>query len=487
MRIGVIGGGISGLTVGALTGQAGHEVVVFEASREWGGCAGKFKRGDYLFPAGATLGMGFERGGIHTRVLERLDEEVDVRLLDEVMQIEFDDQQIVYYQEREKFMDELTNHFPQHRDGIMTFYQEMWRDFETIRPLFERLPALPFRSRQDIIHALKGIRFKHGRVLPKLNRPLGKTLRAHGLNDTPFERVIDGILLDSLQTEAKDATHLLAAVALSIYHEGAFYVDGGLFQLAHALERAVTKYGGETRLGREIRTVERIADGWLLTDRRGRMEIVDTVVSSIPLKGTVKLLGGEVERTFRRQYQRFLHREQWGTFSLYIVLPESVCFGKPLFRQIYHDSLSTGHAFISMSDHNDQLRTERPERTITVSTHIDLKEWEGWKDRSVYEKLESEWTERLIQVVKTAYPEWDGSPTLALPGGPGAWVKYTKRPNGAVGGYRQTPNQALFQAASYRTDLPQFFVCGDTVFPGAGTIGAMTSGIHVARALGVKI
>lgn len=38
----VIGGGIGGLTAGALLAKHDYEVTVLEASREWGGCAGKF-------------------------------------------------------------------------------------------------------------------------------------------------------------------------------------------------------------------------------------------------------------------------------------------------------------------------------------------------------------------------------------------------------------------------------------------------------------
>lgn len=102
-----------------------------------------------------------------------------------------------------------------------------------------------------------------------------------------------------------------------------------------------------------------------------------------------------------------------------------------------------------MSAPDDVLRTEKPERTITVSTHIDLSEWQHWKDRAAYEKLEQDWTNRLVDVVATAFPAWDRESSLLLPGGPGAWVKYTKRPHGAVGGYAQTPSQALFRAASY--------------------------------------
>ncbi len=37
MKIGVIGGGVAGLTAAALAQQRGHDVIVLEASREvWG-------------------------------------------------------------------------------------------------------------------------------------------------------------------------------------------------------------------------------------------------------------------------------------------------------------------------------------------------------------------------------------------------------------------------------------------------------------------
>lgn len=487
MKIGVIGGGIAGLTAAALATTSGHDVTVFESSREWGGCAGKFDRGDYRFPAGATLGMGLERGGLHRRVLDYVNESVKVEKLEEVMHVHLIDRTVVYYQERRMFLDELRLKFPESEAKIDSFLQEMWTDFETIRPLFERLPALPFKTIEDALTAIRGFRPNQVTVLKKLYRPLHDTLKRHQLNETPFERFIDGILLDSLQTGAREASHLLAAVALSIYHEGAFYVEGGLYTLAHALDRSIRAAGGKTLLGRQIVKVERVSDGWLLTDRRGRLDLVDVVVAAIPLEATKRLLNGADEQRFTRQYRRQLKQSQWGTFSLYVTLPESVCTNKPLFQQVYTNDLPSGHAFISMSAANDSLRTKRPERTVTVSTHIDLSDWDDWKDRATYEKLESIWTERLVSAVKQVFPDWTGESSILLPGGPGAWVKYTRRPHGAVGGYAQTPGQSLFHAASYRTPLPNFFVCGDTVFPGAGTVGAMTSGLHVGRALGAKL
>jgi len=64
----VVGGGIGGLTAGAMLAQEGCKVTILEASREWGGCAGKFQRNKFLFASGATLGMGLEKGGIHERI-----------------------------------------------------------------------------------------------------------------------------------------------------------------------------------------------------------------------------------------------------------------------------------------------------------------------------------------------------------------------------------------------------------------------------------
>ena len=71
-RIAIIGGGIAGVTAAALLARHGHDVTLCEGSREWGGSAGKFTRKDFTYPVGATLGMGFEAGGIHERVLRHL-------------------------------------------------------------------------------------------------------------------------------------------------------------------------------------------------------------------------------------------------------------------------------------------------------------------------------------------------------------------------------------------------------------------------------
>ena len=41
----VVGGGIAGLTVGALLAKEGYQITLVDSHRQLGGCAGTFKRG----------------------------------------------------------------------------------------------------------------------------------------------------------------------------------------------------------------------------------------------------------------------------------------------------------------------------------------------------------------------------------------------------------------------------------------------------------
>ncbi|MCJ7988674.1 hypothetical protein MUB15_04280 [Priestia sp. OVS21] len=56
-------------------------------------------------------------------------------------------------------------------------------------------------------------------------------------------------------------------------------------------------------------------------------------------------------------------------------------------------------------------------------------------------------------------------------------------PKRGVGGFPQTLDHALFNSISHRSGLQGLWLCGDTVFPGAGTIGVSVSGYHVFQSI----
>ena len=119
----VIGAGIGGLTAAALLAKNGDRVTLLEASSELGGCAGKFKRQKYLIPAGATLGMGLESGGIHERVFRFLGKPLPLQPLETVMEMIHPDHSFVFLKDRKQHVHNITSHFPGYESKIRAFYK----------------------------------------------------------------------------------------------------------------------------------------------------------------------------------------------------------------------------------------------------------------------------------------------------------------------------------------------------------------------------
>jgi len=66
---------------------------------------------------------------------------------------------------------------------------------------------------------------------------------------------------------------------------------------------------------------------------------------------------------------------------------------------------------------------------------------------------------------------------------PRSFAHYTLRGHGVVGGVRNDRRHALLGAQSYRSGVPGLYLCGDSVFPGQGTIGVTLSGINAWRSV----
>lgn len=483
-RIVIIGGGIAGVTAAALLAREGHDVTLCEGSREWGGSAGKFTRKDFTYPVGATLGMGFEPGGIHDRVLRHLQLEQPVELLDIVMAIKLEGRTILYYRDRTRFIAHLKEQFKPKADAIQSFFDEIDKIQHHVRPLMEALPALPVKTLSDARMIMKEAPSSLP-LMRYLTRTIGDLLRHHQLDGTTFAQLIDGILLDSMQT-GTEASALLGAVALSIYHDGAYYVPGGLYQVAERLKTSAEQDGATILLGRKITSVRQTADGFLLEDRRGRLLLADEVIGALPIEAMQELVGPSLQSTLRRTYKRQAALSQWATFTYYAALPETIIQDDLAFRQIHDPILPSGHAFISLSQAGDLNRAPTGCRTLTMSCHIPLGQF-ARKDKERYAQQISSMQDKFETILEREFPGFREHAIERHPGGPGAWVRYTSRPDGGVGGYPQLPSTSLFRAASFRTGVPGLYIIGDTVFPGAGTIGATTSAIHVARQFGVSI
>ncbi|TMW73487.1 FAD-dependent oxidoreductase [Alteribacter natronophilus] len=482
----VVGGGFGGLTAAAVLARSGKvNVSLLEASGEWGGCAGKFSRGRFTFPAGATLGLGFQTGGIHDTVNRMLGIEVEKTFPDTVMTILTEEGTIHYYRDRERFLSEMDRHFPEVKMSIRKFFYRCWRMAVPMDRLSSGMPAHPFASPADFLHTLKQVRPLDMKLGYYLRKPLVYLLKKYGLDrHRSFIHFIDGLLIDSLQTSSSKASCLLAAYALDIYHRGACYLYGGLYRNAEALAHKTAEAGGTALKRRKVEKVWKSENKWIVQDQKGNRRIFDHVVFNLPLENLSKLLFPE---TYRRlpEKSRKAPGGQWGAFTLYLALTEEVIpENMPLFQQVVsgvNEPLSEGHhIFVSASDKNDRHRAPAGFRTLTASTHTNL---ENWNDADTYDVRRSQMTAFMIDQLKTAIPRLETGIVHLVPGAPKAWERFTGRINGSVGGYPQTAAGSLLGDHSHTLGMRGLWVCGDTVFPGAGTMAVSSSGFHAARAV----
>ncbi|MFA1642671.1 phytoene desaturase family protein [Chryseomicrobium imtechense] len=485
----VVGSGIGGLTAGALLAKDGAQVTVLEAMTELSGCAGKYRRHPYTFATGATLGMALEPGGIHERIFRYLNVEVEAQQLDHVMDLHHPHRTISFSKDRQKHVKEMQRAFPGNEEKIEGFYQEVFDLANRIRTLMKPLPVMPPDQLQDVTAVAKVLRPTHLKLVPILLQPLESILRKHGLHDLEeFRHILDGILIDSMQTTSRHASALFSCIALDIYHEGAYYVNGGLYRFGEVLAEVIMSHGGRVKKPRTVTKLTRDGSGWTVEDHRGTIYEADAVVFNGDPRSLEGLLEPHQWEQLPKKIKLMPQKSTWGTYSLYIAIDSSKLEKSfAPFQQISHGpngEMDEGwHFFVSVSKPEDRLRAPEGYQTVTISTHTNL---EYWKTKESYDAYREMIKKRILDAVEQYYPGFQLAIDFIEDGAPRGWENYTLRTNGYVGGFAQTPWHALFGAASHRSGLPGLYLCGDHIFPGGGTIGVTTSGLHAARSIAKK-
>ncbi|MFZ3588729.1 phytoene desaturase family protein [Bacillus sp. DJP31] len=486
MDIVVVGGGFGGLTAAAMLAKDGFSVTVVEASNEWGGCAGKFSRNKFTFPVGATLGMGFEEGGIHHRILQELGITYKAAPLDEVMTIHTPKDRMVIYRDRDQFLTHVKSIFPSISKEIDGFYQEVWGIANQLQELMRKLPVLPPKTIGEWTMLLQSIRFSNVSLLPYLYQTMHQMLKKHKL-ETHFDFVhfLDGILIDSMQTTSKDCSLVLSAIALDIYHRGAFYIEGGLFDIAEKLVDSIKTSGGAVVKNSRVVSLQKNEKKWRVMDHKKKIWEADHVICNLPIQAFTKLLDDHTVSKLPQSFHKKKTKQQWGAFTIYMGLHEEYLpSNPPLFQQVIQTTngrLTEGeHIFLSLSKLGDQKRAPEGFRTLTVSTHTDL---EKWNTKEKYDEYKPQLRDKIVQGVATVFPHIEKAIQLEVIGAPRAWERFTSRPSGMVGGYPQTIQNSLLNSISHRTGIKGLWLCGDSVFPGAGTIGVSVSGYHVYQSI----
>jgi phytoene dehydrogenase-like protein len=298
----VIGGGIGGLTAGALLARAGKKVLVAEAEARPGGFARALRRGPYTFDrADHLLFAGCEEAGpfgpgLIDAVLRHLgvrDRCQFVRMGDPMYEARFPDLTLSVPSGVEAYLEAHLRHFPGEAAGLrrlVALSAAIFREFSAF-PVKPNLPDLLMMPRR----------------FPTLFRYRNATMK----------QVIDRELTDPRLKAAyatwwgwigpppSQASFLMWAAMMGGYiHEGPHYPLGSFQRLADTLAAGFTQAGGELLLG--TRATRILADGRRVQGvvlEGGQQVSAPVVISNIDPRETFdKLLGS------RQVSSRYLRR-----------------------------------------------------------------------------------------------------------------------------------------------------------------------------------
>jgi C-3',4' desaturase CrtD len=480
----VVGSGIGGLTAGALAAHDGLSTLLLEAHNRPGGCAGDFALNGVIFPAGATLIAGFETHGLHRWVYDRLGIVGRAEPLERAMEVVGEDRRFTLWTDRERWREEARRAFPGDHTARERFFGWSEQVGGAVHRMASRLPVLPPRTPKDLLRLARSLRPEVLRTLPSLPRTVGGVMAGTGADrDRAFAQFVDAQLLDATGCERGTCAAVNGAIALDLYHNGCFALPGGPAEIARDLLRALRRDGGEARFETAVVALRRGVDGtWRVRTAGGETLRARTVISNVPAWDMPALVGARSARAFRRA--RRLREHGWGAFVMHAAVEPAAL---PADRFAYYQTLPPLGAPLTEGEMcfiTVMAPSRRPAapRAVSVSTHTDVRRWWGLS-RDAYQEQKAVYAERLLAACERAMPGFRRGLVFQRTATPRSFAHYTLRGWGVVGGVRNDLRHSTFGALSHRSGLPGLYLCGDSIFPGQGTIGVTLSGINAWRSV----
>jgi phytoene dehydrogenase-like protein len=124
------------------------------------------------------------------------------------------------------------------------------------------------------------------------------------------------------------------------------------------------------------------------------------------------------------------------------------------------------------------------QRAVTIQTNTDVSRWFTFQaSEEDQENRDQEMLEAFWAIIHRALPELGAGIEVLETANPRTFYDLTRRKLGMVRGTKQVPGRFGLDSMTYQTSLPNVFMVGDTVFPGAGLAAVSHSALIVANAI----
>lgn len=472
----VIGAGSAGLSFAALMEKKGHSVAVLEAHSIPGGCSSYFERDGFIFDAGATTLSGLKDGRPLQQLMKELDLKLDLLNIDPGIVSILPSQAVNRFKNFDQWIIELNNKFP----GID--HHKIWSKFLKIENLGWKLSTdfrnVPLRSFKKITSFLHFKSLSAIGALPALFKSVNQELISQKITNQEYLQMIDEMLFITAQNNRQDTPLLMGAMGLG-YPEDTYYAIGGMKNFVHAIASKCSHIFYRNK----VQAIVHTASGFDVVTNKGVYKS-KKLVSTIPVWNHRELFADEKIKSFYDDYQVLLPEECWSAFMVYLTIPKNT-ERTSLYYQIHTDPIphcNTRSFFVSLSHPDDAIRSINGRQVVTISTHTRSNVWIGLEPAD-YKNKKREAAEFILSALKEKFQLQDSDLENIITGSPKSFIKYTNRFNGLVGGIPHSIKRNPVDFLIARSPIENFYMLGDTQFPGQGIAAVVLGAQNLASDL----
>lgn len=475
--IAIFGGGISGISTALRLQSKGFKTIVFEAHGQVGGCAGFFTKKNFSFDVGATTLVDFIEGGVGGNFFKDINLE-----LPKGEYIEYiawlPDREVVLYRDFEKWNKERLEKL-----GSTENHIKFWRLMDKVTKVFwnasRKNIKLPICGLKDLYVAIKTIGIQNLYLAKYINSTMLDILKKYNLeNDKPLVGLLSMLIEDTVHSTIDKAPFINSALGTTIRGVGLMRADGGMKNFWNYLTTHYLKLGGTLKKGHKVIDFKKEEEIWDITTSKGTFKS-KKIISSLPIDLTHKIC----PEFIKNKLQPFITKNenhQGSAIVVFLGVPE-----EEISNQIYthyqilldyETKLGNGNnMFISISAKDDNISAPIGFRSVMISTHCEISEWQNLSETE-YQIKKQEIGQKLTDNAKKVYPNLGENAVVYEIGTPLTYQKFTNRINGSVGGFKQTLKNSNFNAIPQHIGVKNFWLTGDNTWPGLGTVAGLISG-----------
>jgi len=475
----VIGSGYGGLSIATLLSNIGLSILLLESHTNVGGCASFFKRKDFIFDVGATTISGIKKNQPLGKLFNLLNLEPNLKKMNVGMIIYNNNgQKILRYSEKDKWIKECEEKFYDSLANYKEFWNEVYKIENLAWDLIDKNNNLPPKDIKDIINLSSINNIKFISLLSGLFFPIKKLLDKYNIKNKDFINFIDNQLIISTQNDHLKSPYLTACMGLA-YPSETYYPYGGIYSTLELLLNKFKINGGKINFKQEVIKIKKKEDFYLVKTKN-KTYVSKGLISNIPIWNMKNITEGKIKKYFEKFSKKFNIAP--GAFTIYFAIENKFEIESCYYQIHTKDKIpfcTSNSFFVSFSIDNDYYKAPKNFRTVTISTHTDIKEWENLNKEDYINKKKL--VENFIMnKLSKIFPEIENLEKFYfLSGTPKTFEFFTKRYKGFVGGIPHSIDNNLLLLTPNITEFKNLYLVGDTVFPGQGIPSVVQGSLNV--------